>query len=297
MPPTKRNPKIYKPLALLSLFAIVCGVLLLYFKTPASEIVEDFIQSGKSEAVILSLKKEILNSGKLIVGGQHDNAVLTKSGVFQFTNAERTKNGFTALDTDRELDRVALARMNDMFAKQYFEHVSPSGDSASKETEKIGYEYISIGENIALGSFADDRALVDAWMNSPGHRANILHGTYTVLGVAVGKGVYEGKPAWIAVQIFGKPLSACPAINAELKTRIDMDSATVDSYQDSLETKKAELNKMESKRESQGEYNKAVDEYNALVQKTNALIALIKQDVATYNVSVQEFNACLETSS
>ncbi len=297
MPPTGRNPKISKLFAFASLLAIVCGVAFLSYNTEISKVAHDFLNSKKSEAVIASIKKEILNSGKLISKGQYDNAVLTKGGVFIFTNSERTNSGLKALKADSELDRVAKARMNDMFANQYFEHVSPTGDSASKQAEKIGYEYISIGENIALGSFADDRALVDAWMNSPGHRANILHGTYTALGVAVGKGMYEGKPAWIAVQIFGKPLSECPAINASIKLQIDTDSATVDSYQATLETKKAELQQMESDKGSREEYNRAVDEYNALVQKTNALIALIKQHVATYNEGVQEFNACLETSS
>lgn len=297
MPPIEKNQKIYKSLLFLSLLALACGFLFLYFKIPSIGSIKDFFKSGKSEAVIASIKKEIINSGKLISEGQYESVVLTKSGVFNFTNSERISNGLRALTSDRDLDRVAEARMKDMFAKQYFEHVSPSGDSASKEADKIGYEYISIGENIALGSFASDRALVDAWMNSPGHRANILHGTYTVLGIAVGKGMYQGKPAWIAVQIFGKPLSACPVVDKNLKDLIDRDSATVDSYQATLEIKKAELEKMESQRGSRAEYNKAVEEYNDLVQKTNNLISEIKRNVALYNVSVNEFNACLEKSS
>ena len=66
-----------------------------------------------------------------------------------------------------------------------------------------------------------------AWMNSPGHRANILNPHFQEIGVAVGKGMYEGHETWIAVQSFGMPLSACPASDANLKIKIDANNGMI----------------------------------------------------------------------
>jgi prefoldin subunit 5 len=183
-----------------------------------------------------------------------------------------------------------------MFAKGYFEHVSPEGQSASTVAEQYGYEYISIGENIALGNFENDQVLVDAWMNSPGHRANILNKKFTSLGVAVGKGIYKGKSTWIGVQIFARPLSLCTKIDETLKNQIDSENTEVSQLQTEITNLGVELQAMQKQgRYDRDVYNQKVDEYNALAKDINAKITNLKLDIATYNAQVRSFNSCISS--
>lgn len=62
-----------------------------------------------------------------------------------------------------------------------------------------------LGENIALGDFTSSQMMVNSWMKSPGHRTNILRNDFTETGIAVGKGVFNGREQWIGVQVFGRP--------------------------------------------------------------------------------------------
>src|SRR6185369_15716694 len=119
-------------------------------------------------------------------------------------------SGLPALKENALLDKAAKKKLDDMFAQQYFEHINPQGKGPSDLAKSVGYDYIAIGENLALGNFKNDAELVQAWMDSPGHRANILNKQYTEIGVAVGQGTYEGKKTWLAVQEFGRPTSSCP---------------------------------------------------------------------------------------
>src|SRR3989344_7601282 len=123
---------------------------------------------------------------------------LSVSGVVSFTNQERKKEGLGELALSPLLNQSAQKKVADMFDRQYFEHESPTGINIDDLAEESGYKFIVIGENLALGNFKDDQALVDGWMNSPPHRENILNGKYTEIGVAVGRGLYQGKDTWLA---------------------------------------------------------------------------------------------------
>ncbi|MBI2506980.1 MAG: CAP domain-containing protein, partial [Candidatus Colwellbacteria bacterium] len=127
-------------------------------------------------------------------------STLTRSGIILETNLQRQQNGSGFLAENSTLDATAAEKANDMCAKQYFAHVSPSGIGAAELADSFGYDYISIGENLALGPFASDAALVEAWMGSPGHRANILNSRFTEIGVGVTKCIFEGSSVWLAVQ-------------------------------------------------------------------------------------------------
>lgn len=155
-------------------------------------------------------------------GSTDQNGVsLNNSQIIYWTNIERNNNGgLSALSENNTLDRIATIRIEDMFAKQYFDHYSPTGDNVSLEANANSYQYITIGENIAEGNFGSSRDLVDAWMNSPGHRANILNSSYTEIGVAAEQGNFQGSEVWIASQVFGEPLSKCPSPDASLKQKI-----------------------------------------------------------------------------
>ncbi|MFC0415268.1 CAP domain-containing protein [Cytobacillus solani] len=102
--------------------------------------------------------------------------------VLDLTNQERAKNGVPALKLDVELSKVARAKSADMKAKGYFDHNSPTYGSPFDMMKQFGITYKSAGENIAMGQRTPEE-VVNAWMNSEGHRKNILNASYTHLGV------------------------------------------------------------------------------------------------------------------
>jgi uncharacterized protein YkwD len=217
---------------------------------------------------------------------------LTRAGILARTNAERAENGgLPPLAGDAVLDAIAVGRLEDMFAKQYFAHVAPDDGQAETVAKTVGYEFLALGENLALGNYEGDAGVVTAWMESPGHRANILNDGYTELGIAARKGMYEGHETWLAVQIFARPASDCPAPDKALSAEIDSEKAMLAQQEDTLNAKKAELEAMQPKRGPA--YNQKVAEYNELVEQYNALVADIKVDIAAYNAGVSAFNQCV----
>jgi uncharacterized protein YkwD len=217
------------------------------------------------------------------------DTTLGRSGVVKNTNAQRAAHGLPALAENSKLNQVASAKLKDLFAKQYFEHVSPSGVGPSDLAKQMGYEYIIVGENLALGNFKSDAALVDAWMASPGHRENILNPKFTQIGVAVGSGIYEGKDVWIAVQSFGTPLANCPAPDDSLKVSIATNQAVLKTMEQDLIERKVAIDS----EQDQTLRNQKVQEYNTKVAIYNALSEKTKQQVQTYNAEVNSFNACI----
>lgn len=102
--------------------------------------------------------------------------------VVKLVNAERAKAGLPALKEDWELSRVAKYKSQDMHDKNYFDHTSPTYGSPFAMMKKFGITYKAAGENIAKGQKSASE-VVNAWMNSEGHRANILNKSYTHIGV------------------------------------------------------------------------------------------------------------------
>ncbi|HAR95396.1 MAG TPA: hypothetical protein DCR97_05465 [Deltaproteobacteria bacterium] len=128
---------------------------------------------------------------------------LTKEAIIRLTNQARSRNGLEKLAENEVLGRVAEYRARDMLAKQYFGHVSPSGQEASDIAERRGYRYKTIAENIVRGSFRTNQGVVDCWMRSPAHRKNILSTDIREIGVAIVRGTMWGEDTWIGVQLFG----------------------------------------------------------------------------------------------
>ncbi|WP_440109689.1 CAP domain-containing protein [Paenibacillus sp. QZ-Y1] len=107
--------------------------------------------------------------------------------VVKLVNAERAKAGLSALASDALLDKVALAKAKDMSDNNYFAHQSPTYGSPFDMMKQFGVTYSYAGENIAKGQ-KTPQEVVTAWMNSEGHRANILSKNFTKIGV----GYYNG---------------------------------------------------------------------------------------------------------
>ena len=255
-------------------------------------VVPKRITSEPQPKAVVAAPKEVVAPGPLRAPQQSSSATeLTVSGIILETNIARNENGgLSPLSENFLLNKAAQMKVDDMFAKQYFEHVSPSGVGPSGLAQAVGYEYVVVGENLALGDFKGDLGVVTAWMNSPGHRANILKPQYREIGVAVGRGMYEGRTTWLAVQSFGVPLSACTAINANLKAEIDARNTTIASMRAALDAKKSQI---DSTPTNHPNYNTYVNEFNAMLPEYNSLVETNRAYVATYNASVQAFNACI----
>ncbi len=129
---------------------------------------------------------------------------ITQSSVLELTNASRSQEGLPSLQYNEMLQRAAQAKADDMAARKYFSHTTPDGKTPWTFFEAAGYAYQSAGENLAV-HFADVEPLQDAWMNSPGHRANIMSPKYTEMGVGIARGVYEGYESIFVVEMFGLP--------------------------------------------------------------------------------------------
>lgn len=277
------------------LCVILCGTVYWYVASQLFPL--PFNQQIKNAELIireklLQISKEISGTNPLWGDRESSDIILSTEGIFVATNiARQNQSTEKALLRNSQLDAVAKLRVNDMFEKQYFEHVSPTGESASDEANIVGYEYISIGENMALGNFKGDEALVGAWMNSPGHRENIVHKSYSELGVAAKKGLYDGDEIWIAVQIFGRPLSECSEPSLLLKDRVE-------KKQTQLDTLKAESDvvyiQLQESGQSAQQYNEQAEKYNQLVKKVNDAITETKVLIVQYNKEVNSFNICIE---
>ncbi len=102
--------------------------------------------------------------------------------VIRLVNEERAQNGLKPLTYNWELSRVARIKSQDMHDNRYFSHTSPVYGTPFQMMKSFGIRYMSAGENIARGQ-RTPQAVVNAWMNSSGHRANILNASFTEIGV------------------------------------------------------------------------------------------------------------------
>ncbi len=137
-----------------------------------------------------------------------------RAAIFCLINRERARNGEQPLRPDGQLHISAQHHSEDMLARDYFQHEAPGGETLLDRLRASGYIYSSnigyvVGENIAWGtlSLATPKAIVEAWMASPGHRANILDASFRDTGIGVTAAVPssfgEGQPGAMYTQDFG----------------------------------------------------------------------------------------------
>jgi len=124
------------------------------------------------------------------------------------TNDERQSQNLGTLTVSPLLNEAAQMKANDMAAKGYFAHVSPDGKTPWYWINLVGYNFEYAGENLAV-NFSDSQDVVNAWMASPTHRANIVKGNYTEIGTAVASGMYQGQETTFVVQDYANPMP-CP---------------------------------------------------------------------------------------
>ena len=145
--------------------------------------------------------------------------------VVQLTNEERASNSELPLRRNTTLDQAAQLKAKHMAENEYFSHFSPKGVSPWHWFNQTGYVYAHAGENLAI-HFTDSSEVVEAWMDSPTHRENIVNGMYTEIGVGTAKGKFDGYDTVYVVQLFGAPAIPPAPINNPTPLA-GADSATV----------------------------------------------------------------------
>lgn len=161
-------------------------------------------------------------------------AEVLPSVLVYLTNEERSQENLTTLTSNDTLIKAAQAKANDMAQKEYFAHTSPDGKTPWYWLDSAGYPYVKAGENLAV-NFVDSEDVIQAWLNSPTHKANIMNGNYKEIGIATAEGQYKGKRAIYIVQYFGTqrtapsssvptsiiPVTSTPAQILDANTNVD----------------------------------------------------------------------------
>lgn len=159
-----------------------------------------------------------------------ENALLT------LVNNERAKQNLPPLSLNENLSTAAHGKAQHMFANNYWAHFADDGTTPWDFIKKAGYNYVSAGENLAKG-FTEDNDIVQAWMNSPSHRDNILSPKYKDIGFAIVEGNMTGEDTVLVVEMFGAqdvpiyaantPLTAKSSETQKAKVRVLTESQSV----------------------------------------------------------------------
>ncbi len=216
---------------------------------------------------------------------------LTRAGIIEETNNQRAKFNENTLLENEKLNEVAIIKLDDMFEKQYFAHVSPEGEGVGDIAKTINYNFLLIGDNLAMGLYRDDEDVVSAWMNSPGHRTNILNSKYQEIGVAAREGEYNGKTIWMAVQVFAMPTSACPLVDESLIEEMDRRRNELQAFLDRREQLEGEMDRVRPR--GGEEHLKMVEEYNSLGVQYNEKVFSLDRLIEDYNKQIKLRDECV----
>ena len=238
------------------------------------------------------VKKEVTINSPIKGPEEIASTTLTNQRIFNETNIQRQLNGVAPLKINSKLMLAAKNKVDDMFTRQYFEHISPTGEGPDHLAKVVEYNYLMVGENLALGNYKNNKTLLEAWMNSPGHRANILNPKYKEIGIAVKQGEMHGLSTWLAVQEFGRPASDCLLPSDSLKKKIQESKELTAQLKQQITNLYNEINNMVPKAGQL--YNEKINTYNILITEYNSFIKKIKTFINDYNNQVTLYNNCVQ---
>lgn len=135
-------------------------------------------------------------------------------GLLSSTNSHRQASGLSALNLNNQLIGAAQSKAAHMIANDYWSHVAPDGSTPWTFINASGYSYLKAGENLAFG-FADSAGVVNGWMNSPSHRANMMDPKYVDVGFGFQNGEdYQGGKNTVVVAMYGQPVKSTSTSNS-----------------------------------------------------------------------------------
>ncbi len=213
--------------------------------------------------------------------------------IIELTNAYRSKRGLYQLRYNNLLSISAGQKVDLIFQEQYFEHVGKNGITMKDLATGVGYEILSIGENLAYGNYSTEQQILDSWIKSPGHHALLISPKFIDIGVSVKKGIFNGQEVWVAVQHFGRPLSLCADLlpSSDIKSKIDLSKQRLQYLSNAVEEKGDRLSSF--KIPSGPEYLALIEEYNNIVAEHNQTLEGLRSYINIYNQQIEEYNECV----
>lgn len=183
--------------------------------------------SSLSVLMLLVMASQILITlfSQIVPGVLGIATSITAEELVNLTNSRRAEAGLSTLAINPVLSQAAQAKGADMIAKNYWAHTSPDGLTPWTFFKNAHYRYLYAGENLAR-DFSDSAGVVNAWMNSPTHRENIISNRYREIGIAVIHDTFQGQPTTLVVQFFGTQAGnaaiteAAEAVLAEARTPV-----------------------------------------------------------------------------
>lgn len=169
-------------------------------------------------ALSLTFAVKMLNQSSNTLGVATD---ITVDKLYELTNQQRSTFGLGTLTYNDQLADAARQKAADMFAKNYWAHFGPNGETPWNFITSAGYKYEYAGENLAKNFLFSD-GVVQAWMDSPSHRENMLKSDYTDVGFAVVNGQLNGEDTTLVVQMFGKPLTSALVRDTNAQDRAEV---------------------------------------------------------------------------
>lgn len=177
--------------------------------------------SSLSKLVILLLIIQLFLTGiarvKPGVLGYASN--ISVDQVLALTNEKRKDQGLDPLTLNPELSNSARQKAAHMFANNYWAHNAPDGTTPWAFFKNVGYNYLYAGENLAR-DFGDSVSVVQAWMDSPTHRDNLLSKRYNEIGIAAVNGILNGQETTLVVQHFGRQASAQAMVSGQAANNV-----------------------------------------------------------------------------
>jgi len=187
------------------LVAVLSLFLAFIFFTGSSGI---FAQSNTAEIDVLGSTAAAFQQDEIQDPSALQNAGVNltdyEAAILYLINTTRVNNGLAALQPNQSLTDIARTRSNDMLSRDYFSHYSPEGKTFFNILRECGIVYRAAGENLAHSkpaSIGSPEAFLNAWMNSPGHAANILQSKFGIIGV----GMTENSGRRIVTTVFRNP--------------------------------------------------------------------------------------------
>lgn len=133
---------------------------------------------------------------------QSESYAITDDSIIALTNNERSTYDIAPLRYNTELSKAASAKAQYILDNDSFSHEGEAGETFSSWIRSTGYTYTRVGENLAI-HFDNPDDILEAWLDSPTHRKNLLNPLFEDIGLAVVTGEYKGKTTTVVVQLFG----------------------------------------------------------------------------------------------
>jgi uncharacterized protein YkwD len=187
-----------------AVFLIGCGMLslggLLASPAIATDLSSTVATKPQVQTLAINSENKIKNSYKI---SQNSGFVNFETQLLKLTNLERQKRGLAPLKLSSQLSRSAQSHALDMATNNYFSHTGRNGSNIGDRAKANGYKYSWLGENIAAG-LSTPEGTMKQWMNSAGHRANILNPKFTEIGFGYAN-MPNSRYQHYWVQVFGTP--------------------------------------------------------------------------------------------